>query len=205
MSKIRITGPKDEQREGFNVVNTTSHEKPDSPFYGLSPFVCGPVTVEPFPGMFFESKCVENGWQYSKVYSEHLSFDKRVTSDWFEWALDGYRKARAVRYPMGKGSKPEFALHQGERLGYIEARKRIFIPLYANSVKQTTAFSNLKNTWEYLQEEGRDLWLWDFDHYDHHALGMDFRDVIHNEKQTMGHGFILAMLLEGFDLERGNL
>jgi hypothetical protein len=35
---------------------------------------------------------------------------------------------------MGRGAKPEYSLWDGERLDYIEARKRIYAPLYARAV-----------------------------------------------------------------------
>lgn len=41
-----------------------------------------------------------------------------------------------------------------------------------------------------------ELWLWDFDAYDHRALGMTYEDVINNPTKKCGHAFILAMMLE---------
>ena len=38
---------------------------------------------------------------------------------------------------MGKGAKPEFLLFNEERLGYIEVRKKVYIPFYQNLVKNS--------------------------------------------------------------------
>ena len=95
---------------------------------------------------------------------------------------------------MGKGRKPEYSWWNGKRLSYTEARKEIYIPLYSQSVSQTDAFHELKE----VHESEEDIWLWDFDAYDHRALGMSWDDVIDCETRKMGHAFVLAMLLEGF-------
>jgi len=45
---------------------------------------------------------------------------------------------------------------------------------------------------------GEDLYLLDFDGYDHKELDMSYDDVINCEKRKMGHAFVLAMLLEKY-------
>ena len=76
----------------------------------------------------------------------------------------------------------------------VEARKKIYIPLYSNAVKKTEAFAKLK---EIYQKEGT-VTLWDFDGYDHHALNMSYNDVINCSTKKMGHAFVLAMLLDKY-------
>jgi hypothetical protein len=41
------------------------------------------------------------------------------------------------------------------------------------------------------------LTLVDFDSYDHRKLGYDWSGVLAHESRKMGHGFVLAMMLEG--------
>ena len=43
----------------------------------------------------------------------------------------------------------------------------------------------------------RDLYLWDFDGYDHKMLNLTFDQVINDPDKKMGHAFVIAMLLEG--------
>jgi hypothetical protein len=40
----------------------------------------------------------------------------------------------------------------------------------------------------------------DYDAYNHHELGMTLEDVLNNPDRKMGHGFVLAMMLEEMGL-----
>jgi len=173
------------------VINTTSHSNNFSK--GLSPFFLGPCKLYDD----YTSKNVENAWQYSKVYARFLDKDDNPTADYFKWAQEGWNKKYAVRYPMGKGMKPAYSWWAGEKLSYVEARKKIYIPLYAEAVKKHSSFKKLKDMYEiYVQTLGEDMYLLDFDGYDHKELNMTYDEVIHSEKRKMGHAFVLAMLLE---------
>ena len=180
---IRICNPRS-RVEG--CIDTTSRSKNWS--RGLSPFFVGSVDL--YGG--YKSVNVENAWQYSKVYSEY-AVDGEPTDDYFVWALAGWSKTYADRYPMGRGRKPLYSLWDGEKLGYVEARKRIYCPLYASAVEKTEAYGLLKERYE----KGGDIWLWDFDGYDHVAKGLSYQDVLDNPKKKMGHAFVLAMMLDG--------
>lgn len=93
---------------------------------------------------------------------------------------------------MGKGATPLYSLWGGEKLGYLEARKRIYFPLYAKAVVETPAFGTLLDLY---RREGS-VTLWDFDGYDHLALGLSLKEVVNNPHRKMGHAFVLAHLLE---------
>lgn len=191
---VKLIGPRDPRDP--DAINTTSRSKNWS--RGLSPFFLGPVKLY---GKYV-SKNVENGWQYSKVYSEHVGKNGMPTDEYFEWAQNGWREKRANRYPMGKGREPEFSHWDGENLTYVEARRKIYIPLYSKAVVKTEAFERLKMIYETMRE----IVLWDFDAYDHRAFGMSWNDVIDDPNKKMGHGFVLAMLLTNFiKIENDNL
>ena len=91
---------------------------------------------------------------------------------------------------MGKGAIPEFSLWKGERLDYINARKKIYYPLYSQSVIKTEAYKILYDI--YISES--EVHLWDFDGYDYRNTTL--LDVINNPKRKMGHAFVLAALLK---------
>ncbi len=158
----------------------------------LSPMLLGPVPL--YGGMW--SRTMENAWQYAKVYACHA--DGGVLHDnlaaYWPWATAGWDNTRAVRYPMGKGVIPRYSLWAGERLDYITARKRIYIPLYAQAVRfhQLSLFLQLQQL-----ARGADVALTDFDAYDHRALGYSWDDVINDPDRKMGHGLVLAMMIEG--------
>jgi len=159
---------------------------------GLSPFVLGPCEL--WGGHI--SKNMENAWQGSKVYPEHVDSNNKVTDKWFKWAKEEWDCDRAHRYPMGKGAIPLFSYWDGEYLTYIQARKRIYIPLYYKAVIKTDAWKKLQDLYNKLKNEERDLYLVDFDAYRHKKEGLGYKDVINNDKKKMGHAFVLGMALE---------
>ena len=177
------------------VVNTTS--KSNNWSKELSPFFLGPVQLHNKDDW---AKNVENAWQFSKVYPEH-DLDTMPFYHYYNWATDGWNDTWAHRYPMGKGKTPLYSLWGDERLSYIEARKKIYIPLYCKAAIKTKAFVKLK---EILLGE-KDLYLIDYDGYNHKKLGMSYLDVVNCETKKMGHAFVLGMMLEKVVDEKGNL
>ena len=183
---INVIGYRDPIPADALVVETTSHSKTWS--RGLSPFLLGPCTLY----NNYWSYTVENAWQYSKVYACHL-FMGNPSPDYFHWAIAGWSNPRANRYPMGKGVKPEYSWWDGKKYKYIEARKNIYIPLYSQAVIKSEAYKIL----EQIYKENEEIYLLDFDGYNHRNFAMSWQDVIDNPNRTMGHAFILAMMLEG--------
>lgn len=188
---VKLIGPRDKDHlnqikmEGLTVINTTSRSNGWS--RGLSPFFAGPVKL--YGG--YSARNVENAWQYSKVYSEHINQSGNPTDEYWTWANQGWNKSKADRYPMGKGRIPEYSYWDGEKLNYVEARKKIYVPLYIKAVAPSPAFKTLKK----LYKEKRKIYLWDFDGYDYLAMNKSLRDVINDPIHKTGHAFILAMLL----------
>lgn len=169
-------------------IDTTSRSKNWS--RGLSPFFVGPVKLY----KEYEAQNVENAWQFCKVYKKHVSSLKGWPSDeYWEWAKKGWADTWAHRYPMGRGAVPKYSYWDGKCLGYIDARKEIYMPLYARAVRETEAYKQL----EELNKGEKDLYLADFDAYDYKKLGMSYDNVIHCETRKMGHAFVLAMMLDG--------
>lgn len=191
---IRVVGPREPKEIGLSrrptFVNTTSRAADDWQ-RRLSPFHLGPVPL--YEGAAVPRAWnVENAWQFSKVYADHVGPDGLPTDDYFEWARRGWLHRRAIRYPRGKGAIPDYSWWAGEKLGYVAARKRIYVPCYAKCVLPSTAFARLLE----LYREHGEVVLWDFDGYDHRRLGMSLKDVLNDPTRKMGHAFVLAMLLE---------
>jgi len=157
-------------------------------FRDLSPFVLGPIDISGAKAENFE-----NLWQFSKVYSSHVGSDGEPTLEWFAWRAKGFADRHAHRYPMGKGAIPEYSWWNGQHLGYIEARKKIYAPIYAEYVQRMTCFREL----EEIYDSGETLVLRDYDAYDHVKMGMSLINVINNPDRKMGHAFVLAMILTG--------
>lgn len=150
----------------------------------LSPMLLGPVPL--YSTMW--SRTMENAWQYAKVYPQH-KYD-----GYWPWARAGWDNPRAVRYPMGKGAVPLHTAWAGDELDYVTARRRVYAPLYAQAVRmhQLPLFLILREHARYGH-----VVLIDFDAYDHRALGYSWDDVLNDPERKAGHGFVLAMMIEG--------
>ena len=182
-----VLGMRDKVPDGFELINTTSRDKTG---YGqqLSPFYLRNI---PMYGGIVSSN-MENAWQYSKVYAEHVGEDGEPTDEYFEWAKKGWASWKADRYPMGKGRKPEFSYWDGHRLDYISARRNLYFPMYARAVIHTETFKDL---WERVNN-GDKIALLDFDGYHFQTLGMTYYDVLHAEDKKCGHAFVVYGLIQ---------
>jgi hypothetical protein len=188
---IRVVGPRESgmyMPDDPTFVNTTSRSKDWG--RGLSPFLNGPCPLypgAPAPQAFN----VENAWQYSKVYKQHTDKNGDPSEEWYRWAKIGFLTRQAKRYPMGKGREPEYAFWNGEKLGYIESRKKIYIPVYSSAIADTEAFQRLIDTYKKFGK----LTLWDFDGYDRFVWNKTLDEILNNEERPMGHAFVIEMML----------
>lgn len=187
MATIKVINFNFKTPEDAVVVNTTSRS--DNWGSGLSPFFLGPCEL--YDG--YTSKNVENCWKFSKVYGQHCE-DGEPTPAYFEWAKKGWNDIRAHRYPMGRGAIPEFSYWDGEKLSYVEARHKIYIPCYSKAVRDTDAFKKLTKL--YNETEGT-LYLADFDSHSLNRENFEYADLWNNPKIKVGHAYVLAMMLEG--------
>jgi hypothetical protein len=188
---ITVLGMRTKAPEGAFNVDTTSRSRNWS--RGLSPFFLGPVKLwGPH-----EARCVENAWQYSKVYPQHVGPDGEPNGAWWDWSRGGWDLDRPMRHPMGRGKKPLYAHWDGRHLDYVPARKTIYLPLYRDAVRPTEAFAELVR----VSQRNDHVVLRDFDGYDHRALGMTLEEVLDCRSRIMGHGFVLAMMLKDMGIE----
>jgi hypothetical protein len=170
------------------VVNTTSKANGDWQ-RDLSPFHVGPCPL--YDGKV--SLNMENAWQFAKVYAQHADQNGDPTPAYWVWAEKGWGDQFAHRYPMGRGAVPKYSWWEGNKLGYIDARKQIYAPLYAEAVKKTNGWNRLVQA--YNTEPL--IVLRDFDGYDYGAMNKTLTQVLNDPKRKMGHAFVLAMLLTG--------
>jgi hypothetical protein len=97
---------------------------------------------------------------------------------------------------MGKGAVPMYSWWDGQKLDYVKARRQIYVPLYKQAVLEY--HPRLLDAMCDLVSEGINLVIHDFDAYDHHVLGMSLNDVLEDPTRKMGHGFVLAMMIEEY-------
>ena len=175
------------------VIDCTSRS--DTAHSQLSPFKLGPVKL--WGGHV--AKNVENAWQFSKVYPIHMDWNAPHLMDlekWMAWASSGWSDHRAHRYPMGRCAQPIFSYWDGERLSYVEARKKIYVPLYATAVQKTALYHSLYETLRHNPH--RTVVIKDFDVYPMDTTQYDWFDtVLDNPHRKCGHGFVLGAMLQG--------
>ena len=186
--KVKIISLFEKETDPNGVyVNTTSRAE-SSWQRDLSPFYLGPCKLY----WDLEALVMENAWQYSKVYAEYDN-EGEPKEEYFDWAYAGWNNPRANRYPMGKGKKPLYSWWDGIKMGYVDARRRVYIPLYANAVVKTAGYRKLEEI--YNSSLDKTLYLKDYDAYRHEDLNMTLEDVVNNPNKKCGHAFILAILL----------
>jgi len=134
---------------------------------------------------------VENAWQAAKVYK---LYDDNGTPkpEYFIWARKIWSSKYAYRYPMGRGAKPEYSWWDGQNLTYVDARKKIYVPIYSRGVIKTDAFNKLLDIY---RTTNKDIYLIDFDGYNHIKMGKSLIDVLNDPNMKMGHGFVIYNLL----------
>lgn len=226
-----------ENPEDYVILDVTSRNKDKEFIKYLSPFFMGPCQAS--DGLEF--KIFENMWQFGKVFegdavfrklistkkSEDIPFvssdkDGNPTEEWFENRKIGAGTTLAHRRPyVGKPLYHYYVNTDGntERLGYVESRKKVYIPEYAKLIHDTPSFRKLKE----IVDSGRKLALVDFDGYNYYnpkymsalyeknkAKYSDMRatleeylnirtmkDVINYPELLAGHAFVIKMLLQG--------
>lgn len=198
-----------------NFVNTSSQSKTWGK--NLSPFIAGPVNL--YDGTSFVSfrcgcaskdlfsdsvhtilktaitghvsQCVENAWQYCKVYAQMADENGEPTAEYWEWAQEGWANPKAKRFPLGKGGKPSYSLWAGKHLGYMDARLTIYCSLYAQAMKDNPWFEKLKQ----MTLDNTELILSDPDASDFTAAGKNLKEALFDTSKPLSHSVVLAMLL----------
>lgn len=194
MQTIRVMNKRAKKfPDGAVVIDTTSNSSNWSA--ALSPFHVGPIKL--YGGR--TATCLENAWQFCKVYLQHTDINCNPTLDYWDWAEAGW-VAPAKRYPMGRGARPLYSLWDNQRHDYISARRNIYAPLYAKYVVLEPAYTKLQTMLDNCASHDVQLVLLDYDGYDVGPITKDnaaekLKEVLENPAKKMGHAFVIAGLL----------
>jgi hypothetical protein len=165
---------------------------------------------------------IEDCWQCSKVYPAHLeNIDHTKSNKWLKnW--EQYSKigrfsneARRHRIPKGKWidkmqqithknkNIPLFSYFEGEKLSYIQARKKMYMLWYEQLCKKQNTFLDLYHR----HLNGENFILFDYDGLQHDKYNFDINKellikLIDNNNIPFGHGLVLACCLLDFPLWR---
>jgi len=216
-----LKNPVPTEEDKFEVYDVTS-----GGFHAdLSPMILGPVLVD---GLGFAAN-IEDGWQGCKVWSFHMrgcfAVDAKTLwqddptqpahdpqgnawiPEWRKWSehirFSGEAKRhRAKADPNAVNPNvPLFCYWQGERLDYVTARCRMYVPWYAELVQQTESYKYLKARFD----AGTSLILLDPDGQGREqpwqALSRATLTArIRDPELIFGHGFVLASVLLGVNV-----
>lgn len=154
----------------------------------------------------------ENTWQYSKVYPQLGHWENgKPTQKWEEWRQSGLKKrkrGKGVRTPPEVSKqrkadpedwKPRCAWWNGEELGYIESRKKIYVPEYAKLIRKSRAFAALM---------GKDVLIIGIDGppLDKYPNGFEVTEerlveALNDPTHPFGHSYVVAAELAGIELK----
>lgn len=203
--------------------------------YGsLSPYV---ITGE-------NGRNMENIWQFSKVYPKvpkstqtysrydrrviwdhpaetHVNDDGTLTKEYWVWRKKGMNSKDAIRYPVGFEHRHKclYAISEDnpdEKLDYIQAREKIYVPLYIKCVQDLPQFIELKRR----LQQGENLLIIEVDgpheesiayYKANYGVEDDFisrntvlvtsenmKVLLNDSKHPFGHGYCLGMALLEF-------
>jgi hypothetical protein len=219
-------GKPEPETKGFR--NILIHTSP----YGLG----GPLS--PYVLRNEKGQLLENIWQFSKIYPKvtkqkiplsrfhpnniiwehpeevHMDpFSGEPTPTYWAWREKGENNRYAVRYPNGFHGRTSCICslwpHKSpEKLGYIEARKKIYCGEYIRLAPQTESFKKLRA----LLSQGVNLQLIEVDGPDpsltyppYNEISTEYpgmlmcektiRMLIDDPRKPFGHGFVIAALL----------
>lgn len=155
----------------------------------------------------------ENFWQYSKVWSRDVrdpgNEHEIPSADYFQRRAAGWALAKGDRHARADPTNPKstqcrklcdlqgagqqvtvYTYWFGEHLSYIEARRRIYAPVYETLVRRTEA-------WRELQARvaaGENVLLVGYDGYERGERSWDecFNDVT----RPFGHEMVLGCMLD---------
>lgn len=225
---IKHTG----QTKTFGNYRTIEVMTASSPYFSLSPYA-----LKTKDGVI-----LENAWQFAKLYPKipqsiqkyskynnriiwshgeeiHVDQDGNPNELFYQWQKKGFECKDAIRYPVGFYARHTClcSLYQGpngwERLGYVEARKKIYVPNYIEAVKREKQFLELLTR----LKKGENLLICEVDgpkqeslsyYQTHYHAPSDFIEegtmlatpenlniMLEDTKHAFGHGYCLAMAL----------
>ena len=219
------------------IIDTTSRNRDQFFSHQLSPFYVGPVTGPDGA----TAANLEVFWQNGKVFPHHDDGGK-PNQDYFVYRKKMYESKPGeipktqLRHPYREfGYDSDDMLywawwnedsHEYERLSYLTARKKVYVPEYAKLIADSPAIKYMKK----LLDEGKKIALLDFDGFNYYcdeAMKIRYRahvlkcrknkqPVLLTEKDftnikdmksavdfadmPVGHAFVVKALLQG-DIE----
>lgn len=185
--------------KNYKNINVCSSSKT---FYKyLSPFLLGPITIKTvdYEGNVILQNCekFENLWQSLKVWDNDLDKDYKIMKSWYDRKNKYFLDKKSHRHIENKRNcKTMFHLWvdqetgKVERLNYIDARKKIYCPIYESLVKNLSYYQNL----EKLVNNGTNVQILGYDGYD--FTGKTLNECFDDVSKPFGHELCLVGMLK---------
>jgi hypothetical protein len=199
-------------RKGCTIIDVTS----STTTFGseMSPLYLGPCKAP--DGL--EALRFENLYQYSKAYSQlgHIDEKGELTDKWRAWRADGFVKltdrTKGIRRPpevadlrrhQPNNWAPAFSVWGDERLTYIEARKKLYVPEYLKLIRGKPLVEMFKKR---ASEKGEEFLFIDFDgpRLADYPNGMQVTvesldRMLNYPGDPFGHGYVVAAYVGGLE------
>ena len=205
-----VAGEKTVRLDGFKNIDVTTASRNligpnrDSPIT-LSPMRLGPVTD--MAGN--TAKLFENYWQFSKMWPTAGHCEKRgerecaPTNEWYQFRKRGFALEKGKRRPLPKRQYgfPKYSIYNGQAMGYVESRKKIYVPYYYYLIRDLPVIRAMRKE----MEKGEKYMIVDNDGppREDYPNGMElslenWRKMINDPSAPFGHGYVVAAVLAGF-------
>lgn len=174
-----------------------------------------PMTA--IPGRYHGFYCFENFWQSGKRFKELNHLHQHVKdADIKAWKKYDTPKRR---HPKAKGAVPVDAVYPdifpGETFGYVESRKRVYVPLYHQYITEQNEHRKLFHMWKDAVAKGASVIITDFDGPKERSADPDveytrpcmrvtldlLREKINDPEFQFGHGYVVAAAMLGISPE----
>ena len=141
--------------------------------------------------------CFENWWQSGKKYK---GLEHDISKEWWKRQTKGKRRCQLAKKSGFKVEYASWSEFGNSKIGYIESRKKVYVPFYEEMVKCRDSIKKLQN----LVKSGQNIVVYDFDG-PHNELGPVvepltlelLKEKIECPKRPFGHGYIVAALIAG--------
>ncbi len=174
----------------------------------LSPLTLGPV----FDESGLQSLTFEGYWQGSKYWAGdagHIDSNKKPTPKWFQFRARQFALSKGKRrpLPLKQFGRPIGAIYNeidySETSGYVRSRKEIYVPIYANLIRNSAAVVAMRE----MVRVGESVMIIDGDGPPRNLYpnGMEmtaenWKKMIDDPKYCFGHGYVVAALVAGIDV-----
>lgn len=181
------------------------------PSYQVSPYYLKDTEGHLFENYYQSSKIFKTVTAQHVVYNNrvtwsypfeiHVDDDSNVLPAYWAWRYKLLHNPYPVRYPNGYAGRKECLcviwqndIGDYEKLSYIDARRKLYCPKYAELVMKTEAFARLKE----LHDAGVNLQLTDVDVPVDTLLTKEaYQQYIQNPTVSFGHAWTLGACLLG--------